>query len=233
MPDRDSLKEIIRTPIRGISYSSHPTDDTLRDYLAGRLESRAAFDIPELQTASLPKWHRAEVTAHLLTCRRCAQRMAHWRTAPAPNRLKAIWERWTPVPAFARFAMVAQFVIIVGLASVIYFKPAPFFSSSPVASLIPPQAPQTPQPQGMTIPPSESLSDPISQLVQSYPLTIHVTFREDASAREIESLVQSINGMLIFARPSGFMLRLPSGEELDRIVQKLSQSPYIIEARKD
>lgn len=246
MSERDHLKEIIEAPRREIAYSSHPDEGVLRDYIAGRLRTGGSFDVVGLQLGNVTRWHRAEVTAHLLTCPRCAQLLAELRREPAPSQLKTLLQRLfsrrEPVPAFARAVMIAQFVVIVGLIGVIYFKPAPFFSTlNPTASVIPSSeitkthqpAPQTPHPQGMTLPTLEQTSDAISQLVESHPLTVHVSFREDTPARELTDLMQRINGILIFVRQSGFVVRLSADEPLENIIQKLSQSPYIIEARKD
>lgn len=245
MSERDQLKEIIATPVEEIAYSSHPSERVLQEYIAGRLTSSGSFDIVGLQSGSMARWHRAEITAHLLTCQRCAQIVAALREEP--RRLRAFLERLIPsrepVPAFARVVMLAQFVIIISLVGVIYFKPAPFFSPlSPAASVIPSQeitksrqqAPPTPHPQEMTPPiASEALSDPIPQMVQAHPLTVRIALREETPIRELENLLQSINGILIFTRQNGFVMRLAADEKLESILEKLSQSPYIIEVRKD
>ncbi|MCL6641850.1 MAG: hypothetical protein K6T71_00795 [Candidatus Bipolaricaulota bacterium] len=244
MSERDQLKEIIGAPREEIAYSSHPDEGVLRDYIAGRLKRRGGFEVAGLHSGSLTTWHRAEVTAHLLTCPRCAQLVTGLRREPAPSRLKSFLQRLlpAPVPTFARVVMLAQLVIIIGLVGVLYFKPAPFFSAlNPTASVIPAQevtkphqqAPQTPHPQGLTLPQLEQAADSISQLVQSYPVTIRVSFREDTPARELTTLMQSVNGILILMRQGGFVVRLSGSEQLDSVIEKLSQSPYIIEARKD
>lgn len=237
MSERDQLKEIIQAPLGEIAYSSHPSEGILRDYIAGRLESKQGFDVVGLRSGNLTQWHRAEVTTHLLTCRRCAQRVTELRSEP--SQLRAFLERLIPlrepVPAFARVVMLAQFVIIIGLVGVIYFKPAPFFSSlSPTASVIPSSeitktqepASQPPQPQGMIV-------DSIPQLVQSHPVTIRVEFRENTPTRELKNLMHSINGILILVGQSDFVVRLSADERVESILEKLSRSPYIIEARKD
>lgn len=145
------------------------------------------------------------------------------------------------VPTFARVVILAQFVIIVGLVGVIYFKPAPFFSSlSPTASVLPSQQiiKKSPEqsapvlhPQEMTIP--SSSADRVAQLVYAHPVTIRVVFREETPVRELESLLQSIKGILILGRQDGLLVRLPPDESLESILPKLSQSPYFVEARKD
>jgi len=236
MSERDQLKEIMGMPVKEIAYSSHPSEGVLREYIAGRL--RGGFDVAGLQSGNAR--HRVEVTAHLLTCPQCAQRVAELRREPAP--MKGLLQRLlpAPVPTFARVIMLAQFVIILCLAGVIYFKPAPFFSAlSPTASVIPSseitkkpaeQAPPTPHPQEMVIEPP---ADPMVELVQSHPVTIRVSFREDTPTRELTTLMQSVNGILILMRQGGFVVRLSGSEQLDSIIEKLSQSPYIIEARKD
>lgn len=141
MSERDQLKEIIEAPREEIVYLSHPDDGVLRDYIAGHLRTGGSFDVVGMQSGNVTRWHRAEVTAHLLTCRRCAQLVAELRREPAPNQLKTFLQRLfsarEPVPTFARVVMIAQFVVIVGLIGVIYFKPAPFFSSlNPTTSVI-------------------------------------------------------------------------------------------------
>jgi hypothetical protein len=236
MSERDQLKEIMGMPVKEIAYSSHPSEGVLREYIAGRL--RGGFDVAGLQSGNAR--HRVEVTAHLLTCPQCAQRVAELRREPAP--MKGLLQRLlpAPVPTFARVVMLGQFVIILCLAGVIYFKPAPFFSAlSPTASVIPSseitkkpaeQAPPTPHPQEMVIEPP---ADPMVELVQSHPVTIRVSFREDTPTRELTTLMQSVNGILILMRQGGFVVRLSGSEQLDSIIEKLSQSPYIIEARKD
>jgi len=244
MTKRDPLKEIMESSIEPIPYSSHPSDAVLRDYIQGRLSQSSSFDVAALQAGSLSVWHRAEVTAHLVTCPECARLVRQLRAEPSPHRLQAffekLWPRRAPVPTFARVVMLGQFVIILCLAGVIYFKPAPFFSSlNPTASVIPsqeiakPHAPQPPYPQGRTLPQLEQAADPISQLVQSHPVTIRVSFREDTPMRELTTLMQSVNGILILMRQGGFVVRLSGSEQLDSIIEKLSQSPYVIEARKD
>ncbi len=231
MSERDHLREIIGRPLGDIAYSSHPSKGVLRDYIAGRLKGSRGFDVAGLQSGDLMRWHRAEVTAHLLTCRRCAQLVTELRHEP--SRLSTFLQRLSParepVPAFARVVMLAQFVIIMGLVGIIYFKPAPFFSPlSPTASVIPSHKQVPPAPQPQVLP-----SDPIPQLVQSYPQTLHVIFRDDTPMRELTSLMQSVNGILILVHQRGFVVRLPSGDHLDSVMEKLRQSPYIIEARKD
>ncbi len=333
MSDRDQLREIIGAELQNISYSAHPADDVLRDYVQGRLDRSGPLDIAGLQAGSLTTWHRAEVTAHLLTCRRCVKLVAELRAAPsvtpAPNRLKAFFERvlLKREPVLARSVMIAQFVIIVGLVGVMYFKPVSLFPPQN-----PPEAtkPQSPQPQEMALPSPPPSNDPIPQLIQtlqstdlerqiqaaealgraedpravealtvalggsdprlretasraleqiwqrtetryqqiqrafnnlrargeslqffitdlwgdiseesaehnSYPHTVHVIFREDTPLREIEGLVQSVSGIFVLAGQGQFFIKLPSStsEQLDNIVKKLSQSPYVVEARKD
>lgn len=237
MSERDQLKEIIGAPLGDIAYSSHPSEGVLRDYIAGRLQRSGGFDVVGLQSGSLTRWHRAEITAHLLTCQRCAQLVTELRQEPSRLRtfLQQLSPAREPVPVFARVVMLAQFVIIMGLVGIIYFKPAPFFSPlSPTASVIPShqQAPPTPHPQMMP-PTSEALSDPISQVVQAHPLTVRIALREDTPLQELESLMHRVNGILVFMRQSGFVVRLSSDEKLESVLEKLSQSPYIIEARKD
>lgn len=236
MSERDQLKEIVGAPLGEIAYFSHPSESALRDYIVGRLRRSGSFDVVGLQSGSLSTWHRAEITAHLLTCRRCAQRVAELRREPAPRKTFLTILR-EPVPAFARVVMLAQFAIIMGLVGIIYFKPAPFFSSlNPTASVIPApeiekahqQAPPTAHPQAL-----EQVPDPIPQLVQAHPLTVRIALREDTPIRELENLMQSVNGILVFMRQNGFVVRFPADEKLDTILEKLSQSPYIIEARKD
>lgn len=239
MKQRDPLREIMEKPLESLPYSSHPSDAILRDYSHGRLGQSGSFDVTGLQTGSLVGWHRAEVTAHLLTCRRCAQIVTQMRAEPSKRKALLDWliPSREPVPAFARLVMLAQFVIILSLVGIIYFKPAPFFSSlSPTASVIPSsevtktsrQVPSAPHPQAL-----EQSSDPIPQLVQSYPQTIRVVFREDTPMHELRNLMQSINGILILVQQRGFVVRLPSDGQLDSVMERLSQSPYIIEARKD
>lgn len=239
MTQRDPLKEIIESPIEPIPYSSHPSDAILRDYIRERLGHRSSFDVAGLRAGSMARWHRAEVTAHLLTCRRCAQLVAELRKEPAPNQLKIFLQRLVPerepVPTFARIVMIAQLVIIVGLVGVIYFKPALLFSSfNPTASVIPSSEITKPHQQAQqTLHSPGQPSDALSQLMQSYPHTIQVVFREDTPMREVTRLIQSVNGVLIFIRQSGFVVRLPSDDQLDSVMEKLLQSPYILEARKD
>ncbi|MCX8103059.1 MAG: hypothetical protein N3E42_01245 [Candidatus Bipolaricaulota bacterium] len=244
MSEQDQLQEIIGAPIGEIAYSSHPSEGVLREYIAGRLQRSGSFDAVGLRSGSLSTWHRAEITAHLLTCGRCAQRVAQMRAAPSKRKTPLDWliPAREPVPTFARVVMLAQFALIMGLVGIIYFKPAPFFSSlPPTASVIPSpeikrteqQAPQAPHPQGMTLPASEAISDPISQLVESHPLMVRIALREDTPVRELENLMQSVNGILLLVRQGGFVVRLSADERLESILEKLSQSPYIIEARKD
>jgi pentose-5-phosphate-3-epimerase len=81
----------------------------------------------------------------------------------------------------------------------------------------------------------EPPADPMVELVQTHPVTIRVSFREDTPMRELINLLQSVNGILIWMHPGGFVVRLSRDDQLDSIIEKLSQSPYIniIEASKD
>lgn len=179
MSERDWLKEIIRTPLTSISYESHPADDVLRDYIQGRLDRNGPLDPAGLQAGSLTTWHRAAVTAHLLTCRRCVNLAAELRAAPsvtpASTWLKAFFDRLLlkrePVPTLARSIIIAQFVIIVGLVGVIYFKPVSLFTpQKPVASMLPPPETtqlQSSQPQEIALPSPTPSNDPIPRLIQT------------------------------------------------------------------
>lgn len=221
MSERDWLEEIIGAPLPSISYESHPADDVLRAYIQGRLDRSGPLDSAGLQAGSLTIWHRAEVTAHLLTCRRCIHLVAELRAAPsvtpAPNRLKAFFERLfptrQPMPAFARSIVIAQFAIILGLVGVIYFKPVPLFPpQNPVASLLPPpeaakpqvqspQVPQSPRPQEMALPSPTPSNDPIPQLIQTLQSTDLETQIQAAEAlgraddpRAVEALTVALGG---------------------------------------
>jgi hypothetical protein len=91
MVKRDPLKEIMGSPLEPIPYSSHPSDAVLRDYIQGRLSQSSSLDVAALQAGRLSTWHRAEVTAHLLTCTRCAQVVRQLRAEPSPHRLQAFF----------------------------------------------------------------------------------------------------------------------------------------------
>lgn len=243
MMQRDPLRQIIESPLKPLPYLSHPSDAILRDYVHGRLSQGGSLDVAGLQGGSMTTWHRAEVTAHLLTCPRCAQVVLEWRREPAPSSLRALLQsirsQREPVPAFARAVMLIQSVLIIGLMAVIYFKPAPFFSpQNPTASISQEvkkshQQSPAPYPQGIAPVTSEVPDDPIFPIVRSYPLTVRIALREDTPVQELERLVESINGILILMRRNGFIMRLSSDNHLDSVIEKLSQSPYIREVRKD
>ncbi|MDW8031540.1 MAG: hypothetical protein RMJ29_06985 [Candidatus Bipolaricaulota bacterium] len=242
MKSRDPLKEILASSLEPIPYSSHPSNAVLRDYIRGRLGRAGSFELAGLQAGSLAHWHRAEVTAHLLTCQRCAHLVAELRQELAPQKtiIRRLLPRIEPVPAFARAVIFAQFVLILGLIGVIYFKPAPFFSPlSPTAAIIPSsgmnKSSQAPQPVSPSSQPQilESPADPIPQMVQAHPLTVRIELREDTPIRELEDLMEEINGILILMRRNGFIVRLSADEKLESVMKTLWQSPYIVEARKD
>ncbi|MCI2429712.1 HEAT repeat domain-containing protein [Candidatus Acetothermia bacterium] len=145
MTERDWWRVIFGSPIGEFSYEEHPAEETLRAYLGGKLARTNEFSLTILERGRLTG--RAEVTAHLLTCARCAQLVARWRTeSPRRSWWQILQERlswqagrreWQPVPRFARVVMTAQFALILGLSGLLYFKPAPFFSEDP--SMVSPQ----------------------------------------------------------------------------------------------
>lgn len=78
------FKELVN-PLQPIEYLSHPADEILRAYLAGGLSNRWRFDEPQISAqltqGKLNDWQRAEVSAHVMTCLPCSQKISKWRAA--------------------------------------------------------------------------------------------------------------------------------------------------------
>jgi len=112
---RDEFEEFFKelfNPLKPIEYLSHPADEILRAYLAGRLSNAWRLDNPQmveqLMQGKLDDWQRAEVSAHVLTCLPCAKKLSGWRAAEAA-RVKEVGRPW----GFRRWAtaLVAAFVV--------------------------------------------------------------------------------------------------------------------------
>lgn len=336
MTAHDWWQVILRSPIEQFIYEEHPSEETLHRYISGELGRGGQFSITALERGWLST--RAEVTAHLLTCARCAQLVARWRTAGRKrSRLKifkewlswgAVRRQWQPIPRLARALMTAQFALILGLTGLLYFKPAPLFPalpSNPIATTVLPPAktsPETASPErsapqaidssnvgdlqrlmanlreadpqervraaqllGESNDPralsalsealgsedervrgaaagalqkiqerlflqaaqlshmlftarleavekkaSESLPSPMA----FYPFTVRVTFRKEASARDIEDLVRRFNALLTYPGRDEFVLQLPvsAGLNLNEIIRELSLHPQIKTVRR-
>ncbi len=151
MAERDWWPVILGSPIEQFIYEEHPSDETLRRYISGELGHGGQFSITALERGRLST--RAEVTAHLLTCARCAQLVARGRTESRtrPKTFKeslnwgAMRRQWQHLPRPARALMTAQFALILGLTGLLYFKPAPLFTyppslENPVATTVLPPA---------------------------------------------------------------------------------------------
>jgi hypothetical protein len=140
--------ELFGQPIDQIEYPYHPSEKTLQLFLANRLRTRPAFSEErrrQLQRGQVADWSRTEVSAHLLTCIRCAERIEQLHQ-PAPTTVGG-WARAKqlltlgplrpsagPLPGLARVIMAAQFIVILSLTGLIYFKPAPLSSSARFAA---------------------------------------------------------------------------------------------------
>ena len=141
-PD-DFFREIFAEPLTKIEYPYHPSEEILHSYLTGKLQARQDFSnerLLQLQKGHLSDWSRTEVSTHIMTCVYCSKRIytlsaqsseraAWWTKVLETLSLRPIRRSMTPMPAFARVIMVAQFVVIFALIGVIYFKPAPFFTT--------------------------------------------------------------------------------------------------------
>lgn len=336
MTEREWWRVILGSSLGELGYQEHPTEEILRAYLSGKLARDTEFSVTALEHGRVTS--RAEVTAHLLTCARCAQLVARWRVESAPrSRWRRLQERlswqtlrgeWQPVPRLARIVIAAQFVLILGLSGLLYFKPAPFFSENPlITTLSPvkpssdPPAPQEAAPQTIPNVPTDDLERLIAELrdaqslnrVQAaqllgesndpraiaalsealrtdderlrsvarealqrvqerlfaqaaqlsyllfeeqlgalgesleqrelarsleiptfFPFTVRVTFREDTSTREIETIVRKFNGLLTYTGRDEFLLQLPvtAGFNLNEVVRELSVHPKIKTVRR-
>lgn len=148
MADREWWRAIFGSSLRSLSYEAHPSEKILHCYIDGGLERGGRFELAALEQGQPTR--RAEVTAHLLTCQRCADLVASWHAGQrARSRPIREWLSWTagrsaqPLPAFARAVIATQFAVILGLSGLIYFKPQPFFSSqtlleNPAATVLSP-----------------------------------------------------------------------------------------------
>lgn len=141
-PD-DFFREIFAQPLAKIEYPYHPSEEILHSYLTGKLLARQYFSserLIQLQTGRLSDWSRTEVSTHIMTCVYCSKRIrtlaaqsseqvAWWTKVLETLSLQPLRRSLTPMPGFARIVMAAQFVVIFALIGVIYFKPAPFFTT--------------------------------------------------------------------------------------------------------
>ena len=125
-----------------VSYAEHPPEEALRAYVRGRWRRHQAWATPEGTLARLQGegaheptsevWSSQEVSLHVLTCRRCRERVLTlrarqplWATLTAP--LSWLWRALTAelqeTPRPARAAIALQSLVIVGLALLLLWQP--------------------------------------------------------------------------------------------------------------
>ncbi|MCS7274050.1 MAG: HEAT repeat domain-containing protein [Candidatus Bipolaricaulota bacterium] len=222
MTEREWWRVIFGSPLGQFNYNGHPHEEVLRAYIAGALPRDTQFSPATLEDGQVT--NRAEVTAHLLTCAQCAQRVARWRIESAPRsrwqRLPERWswqtlrQEWQPVPRLARLVMAAQFAIIIGLSGLLYFKPAPLFST----------APHLENPLATTISPPKEQNTPPSPSPQPSPQTI-----THAPANDLESLIAQLRDAQSSNRLRAVQLL---GESNDpRAIAALSEALYADDER--
>ncbi len=112
--------------LKPIEYVNHPSDEVLQDYLAGRLSNQWRLDDPQmverLMQGELNDWQRTEVSAHLLTCEPCSQKLSEWRAAE-PAQLEAAEKPRRALRWAFRLALLAAVGALVFLL-VIVLKPS-------------------------------------------------------------------------------------------------------------
>ncbi len=137
------FEELFSKKLPPIRYDQHPADEILVSYLRGRLPK--GWRDPDLylrETRSgevVTLWQRNEVTAHLLTCLRCRDRLellreeisSRWSLAAWLERLFArVGRRLNPVPRPALVTMAAQFLVIIGLGALLFAQPSLFSAAN-------------------------------------------------------------------------------------------------------
>jgi hypothetical protein len=132
------FKEIFGSTIKQIEYPFHPTDEILRDYFFGKLQAQQTFSterLDQFRRGKLDVWSRTEVSAHVMTCRRCSM-FINDLIVQSSTKPKRSWQRVLssllsieplrrsirPVPGFARVIMVTQFMLILALAGAMYLR---------------------------------------------------------------------------------------------------------------
>jgi len=133
------FREIFGSSIKQIEYPYHPSDEILRAFIVGKLKSNQIFSterVNQLQRGKLNEWSRTEVSAHIMTCRRCSVFVHEFPTKRSTSRswwprlvqtlsLEPMRRSISLVPTFARVVMVAQFALILALSGAIYFRLQP------------------------------------------------------------------------------------------------------------
>jgi len=81
----DSLREFLGkiSTLKPVEYKAHPSDRILIDHLAGKLRKDWHFSdrrFEKLLSGELEDWTHTDVSAHVLTCVRCARRVAHLKS---------------------------------------------------------------------------------------------------------------------------------------------------------
>jgi hypothetical protein len=131
------FEELFSERLEPIRYDQHPSDDAFLSYLRGKLPK--GWRSPDLylqeakSTEVVSTWQQNEMTAHIITCIRCRQRVELLRENLSQHQgvvswldraLSAMRDQLSPVPRPALVTMAAQFVAIVGLGAWILFQPA-------------------------------------------------------------------------------------------------------------
>ena len=133
-PDRSKLsgifRELFAKEIEPIQYANHPTDEVLRAYLTRRLPK--GWRDPQQHLDSIrhgnvmESWQRNEVTAHLVTCKRCQMHIEEIRNelSAAPGIVQAFTDAITsfrerfvavPRPALATIGIQSLVIVILGV----------------------------------------------------------------------------------------------------------------------
>lgn len=174
-----------------VSYAEHPPEEALRAYGRGRLRRPQAWATPEGTLARLQGegaqepasevWSSQEVSLHVLTCRRCRERVLTlrarrplWAALGAP--LSGLWQALTAAlqetPRPARAALALQSLVIAGLALLLVWQlgaqppGGPLLRgepSGPSPVLVPPEGERAPEESES----SEALPQPALQAIQT------------------------------------------------------------------
>ena len=132
------FKEIFGSAIKQIEYPFHPADETLKAFIAGNLKSNQIFSAARLnqfRRGKLTEWNRTEVSAHVITCKRCSVLVREFSNKSVPKTSRSWWQglirilsfepmrrSLRPVPTFARLIMIAQLALILTLSGAIYLN---------------------------------------------------------------------------------------------------------------
>jgi len=147
MPEMDDLEgifeELFSRDVEMPHHAHHPPKEVLRCYLSGRL-SRSWRGPERLLSDPQGEWRHQEVSAHLISCRRCREEFHTLKASKFKLWRQHIWSagralrgRLAQVPRPALATIAVQSLIIAALTALLFVQPAPLF---PQPEEVPPAA---------------------------------------------------------------------------------------------